>query len=248
MIEVRDLERSYQMGSALVRALKDVSFRIAEGEHVAVVGPSGSGKSTLLNILGCLDRPSAGSYRFDGREVASLSDRELSRLRQFNIGFVFQFFHLLPRLTAVGNVEVPMMFAGVEPAVRRSRARRALESVGLGARLDHRADQLSGGERQRVAIARAIVMGPRILLADEPTGNLDRASAGEVMALLEAMNRDGLTMIVVTHDMAVARRAGRLLRMDDGYLFEQRPDEDRSGAGPLSPRAQSESLPCDLPT
>ncbi|MCP4659748.1 MAG: ABC transporter ATP-binding protein, partial [bacterium] len=182
MIEIAQMWRTYQMGSAAVHALKGVSLAIGEGEHVAVVGPSGSGKSTLLHIVGCLDRPSSGSYRFAGQEVAALDEGELSRLRRYHIGFVFQFFHLLARLTALGNVEVPMLLAGIDRDERRERARRALEAVGLGRRLDHRPDQLSGGERQRVAIARAMVMGPKILLADEPTGNLDRSSAAEVMA------------------------------------------------------------------
>jgi len=218
MIEIAQMWRTYQMGSAAVHALKGVSLTIGEGEHVAVVGPSGSGKSTLLHIIGCLDRPSSGSYRFAGQEVEALDEVDLSRLRRYHIGFVFQFFHLLARLTALGNVEVPMLLAGIDRVERQERARRALEAVGLGRRLDHRPDQLSGGERQRVAIARAMVMGPKILLADEPTGNLDRTSAAEVMELLEAMNADGLTMVVVTHDMAVAQRAGRVLMMDDGEM------------------------------
>jgi putative ABC transport system ATP-binding protein len=221
VIEVQGLTRTFYMGSAAIHALEDVDFGIEAGEHVAVIGPSGSGKSTLLHILGCLDRPTAGSYRFAGREVNALDEAELSRLRRYHIGFVFQFFHLLSRLTAIGNVEVPMLFADVDRDERRERARRALSAVGLAGRLDHRPDQLSGGERQRVAIARAIVMGPRLLLADEPTGNLDRASASEVMALLEDMNREGLTLIVVTHDPEVANRAARVLRMDDGRLVEQ---------------------------
>jgi putative ABC transport system ATP-binding protein len=220
MIEIAELWRSYRMGSAALHALKGVSLGIDEGEHVALVGPSGSGKSTLLHIMGCLDRPSSGSYVFGGREVSRLGEDELSRIRGYHIGFVFQFFHLLSRLTALGNVEVPMLFAGLDKAQRRRRARQALEAVGLGQRLDHRPDQLSGGERQRVAIARAVVMGPRILLADEPTGNLDRSSAEEVMALLESMNANGLTLVVVTHDLAVAERAGRVLRMEDGALVE----------------------------
>ncbi len=220
MINIEQVWRSYRMGDADVHALKGVSMSVEDGEHLALVGPSGSGKSTLLNILGCLDRPSTGSYRFAGTEVSSLGDRQISYLRQHNIGFIFQFFHLLPRLTAMGNVEVPMLFAGVDRRERRRRARASLDAVGLAHRVDHRPDQLSGGERQRVAIARAVVMGPKILLADEPTGNLDRASAEEVMALLESMNMEGLTLIVVTHDMAVAERAGRTLRMDDGEMTE----------------------------
>jgi putative ABC transport system ATP-binding protein len=210
------------MGFEVVHALKGVSLEIAEGDHVAIVGPSGSGKSTLLHILGCLDRPTAGSYRFGGREISALDEEELSRIRGYDIGFVFQFFHLLARLSAIKNVEVPMLFAGVDREERREIATRALKAVGLGHRLDHRPDQLSGGERQRVAIARAMVMGPKMLLADEPTGNLDRSSAKEVMTLLESMNADGLTLIVVTHDMTVAERAGRVIRMDDGEMFEPR--------------------------
>jgi len=220
MISVSNLSRSYRMGNATVHALRQVSFDIAEGDHVAVIGSSGSGKSTLLHILGCLDHPNTGQYRFCGKEVAALDEQELSQLRRYHIGFVFQFFHLLPRLTALGNVEVPMLFAGLEREERRQRARQALTAVGLGARLDHRPDQLSGGERQRVAIARSVVMGPKILLADEPTGNLDRASASEVMGLLEQMNRNGLTMVVVTHDREVAVRARRVFKMDDGELCE----------------------------
>jgi putative ABC transport system ATP-binding protein len=222
LIEVSELSRTYQMGSASVHALRGVSLRIDGGEHVAVVGPSGSGKSTLLHVLGFLDRPTSGSYRFEGREVADLEEAELSLFRRHQVGFIFQFFHLLGRLTALGNVEVPMLFAGVPPDERRERARAALGAVGLSHRLDHRPDQLSGGERQRVAIARSVVMGPQLLLADEPTGNLDRASAVEVMTLLEGMNRDGRTLVVVTHDIAIAERARRMLRMEDGAVVEER--------------------------
>ncbi len=218
MIDLEEVWRTYRVGDSRVDALKGVSLAIGEGEHVALVGPSGSGKSTLLHIVGCLDRPTSGTYRFAGREVGGLSDEERSALRQHSIGFVFQFFHLLARLTAQGNVELPMLFAGVPREERRERAARALERVGLGPRARHRPDQLSGGERQRVAIARAVVMGPKVLLADEPTGNLDRASAEEVMALLEEMNRQGLTLVVVTHDPAIAARAGREVRMVDGEL------------------------------
>ncbi len=220
MIELIDLCRTYRMGSEDVHALNKVTLSIDQGEHIAVVGPSGSGKSTLLNILGCLDRPTSGSHRFSGREVADLGEDELSHLRQRWIGFVFQFFHLLPRLDAVGNVEVPMIFSGVGREERRQRARRALESVGLGHRMRHKPEELSGGERQRVAIARSVVMGPQLLLADEPTGNLDRHSAEEIMELIERMNAEGLTLIVVTHDPAVAKRAGRIIRLEDGRVAE----------------------------
>lgn len=218
MIELVDLCRTYRMGSEDVHALNEVTLQIDQGEHIAVVGPSGSGKSTLLNILGCLDRPTSGSYRFSGREVADLGEAELSLLRQRWIGFVFQFFHLLPRLDAVGNVEVPMIFSGMGREDRRKRARRALEAVGLGHRMAHKPEELSGGERQRVAIARSVVMGPRLLLADEPTGNLDRHSAEEIMELIEEMNAEGLTLIVVTHDPEIARRADRIIRLEDGRV------------------------------
>lgn len=220
MIELINLCRTYRMGSEDVHALNEVTLQIDQGEHIAVVGPSGSGKSTLLNILGCLDRPTSGSYRFSGREVADIGEVELSLLRQRWIGFVFQFFHLLPRLDAVGNVEVPMIFSGVGREERRQRAQRALESVGLKHRFKHRPEELSGGERQRVAIARSVVMSPRLLLADEPTGNLDRHSAEEIMELIERMNAEGLTLIVVTHDPAVAKRAGRIIRLEDGRVAE----------------------------
>ncbi|NOZ96117.1 MAG: ABC transporter ATP-binding protein [Acidobacteria bacterium] len=218
MIQLERISRVYHVGDSEVHALRDVSLEIAGGEHLAIIGPSGSGKSTLMHILGCLDRPSSGSYRFGGREVGALSEEERSHLRQQEIGFVFQFFHLLPRLTAVGNVELPMLFAGVGRRERRRRATEALRAVGLEDRMEHRPDQLSGGQRQRVAIARAVVMEPSLLLADEPTGNLDRASAEEVMELLESMNREGRTLVVVTHDPEVAARARRIVRMSDGEL------------------------------
>jgi putative ABC transport system ATP-binding protein len=222
MIELRDLWRTYHVGDADVHALRDVTLDISEGDYLAVMGPSGSGKSTLLNILGCLDRPTSGRYTFDGRDVSSMPDGERTRLRQSQIGFVFQFFHLLPRLTAQGNVELPMLFAGVPRSERRQRAARALEAVGLSDRVHHRPDQLSGGQRQRVAIARAVVMEPELLLADEPTGNLDRAAAVEVMGLLGAMNEAGQTVVLVTHDPEVGSRARSAVRMDDGAIVERR--------------------------
>jgi len=221
VIELKDLWRTYQVGDSQVHALHGVDLTIGRGDYLAVIGPSGSGKSTLLNILGCLDRPTSGSYFFDSRDVGQLSDVERTKLRQDQIGFVFQFFHLLARLTAQGNVELPMLFAGVSRAERRSKAAEALASVGLEDRAHHRPDQLSGGQRQRVAIARAVVMGPGLVLADEPTGNLDKASAFEVMDLLEAMNRDGQTVVLVTHDPEVAARAKNRVRMDDGDIVER---------------------------
>jgi putative ABC transport system ATP-binding protein len=222
VIELVGVERLYRMGASEVHALRGASVRVNEGEHVALIGPSGSGKSTMLHIIGCLDRPTAGRYLFEGREVGTLEEEERSLLRRHRIGFVFQFFHLLARLSAQGNVELPMLFAGVGRDERRERAAKALAAVGLTARASHRPDQLSGGECQRVAIARAVVMGPAVLLADEPTGNLDRASAAEVMQLLEEMNRAGLTLVVVTHDVAIAERARRIVRLDDGEIVEDR--------------------------
>jgi putative ABC transport system ATP-binding protein len=218
LIVLSDVWRTYQVGDSVVNALKGVSLAIGRGEHVALMGPSGSGKSTLLHIVGCLDRPSRGRYLFEGQDTLDLDEMERSRLRQRKIGFVFQFFHLLSRLTAQGNVELPMLFAGVPRDERRERSRKALESVGLAKRAGHRPDQLSGGERQRVAIARSIVMDPSVILADEPTGNLDRASALEVMDLLESMNAKGLTLIVVTHDPAIAERSRRVVRIADGEI------------------------------
>jgi putative ABC transport system ATP-binding protein len=218
VIELRGVVRDFAVGGRPVHALRGIDFEVPDGEYLSVMGPSGSGKSTLLNILGCLDRPSQGSYRLDGREVAELDDTELSLVRRHKIGFVFQTFHMVPRLTAQGNVELPMVFGGIEGSERSRRAQAALAAVGLAERMDHRPDQLSGGERQRAAIARAVVMGPSLLLADEPTGNLDSASGGEVVALLEKMNASGLTLVVVTHDPALGRRARRQIRMADGAM------------------------------
>jgi putative ABC transport system ATP-binding protein len=222
MISLQNLWRTYRVGDSDVHALRDVSLEILRGDYLAVMGPSGSGKSTLLNILGCLDRPTSGAYSYEGRHVGSLPDSDRTRLRQTEIGFVFQFFHLLPRLTAQGNVELPMLFAGVPRSERRERASSALDSVGLSDRVHHRPDQLSGGQRQRVAIARAVVMEPGLLLADEPTGNLDRAAAVEVMELLGTMNRGGQTVVLVTHDPEVGSRARSAVRMDDGEIVERR--------------------------
>ncbi len=222
MIILKDIWRTYHVGDSDVHALREVDLEIKRGDYIALMGPSGSGKSTLLNILGCLDRPTSGTYHFDGSDIASLSDAERTKLRQSEIGFIFQFFHLLPRLTAQGNVELPMLFAGVARAERRRRASNVLESVGLSDRMHHRPDQLSGGQRQRVAIARAVVMEPGLLLADEPTGNLDRAAAIEVMELLGGMNADGQTVVLVTHDPEVAKRAKTTVRMDDGAIVERR--------------------------
>jgi len=223
MISLAGITRVYEVGGRPVHALRGIDLELPGGDYLAIMGPSGSGKSTLLNILGCLDRPSAGSYRLDGREVSGLDDQELSLVRRHKIGFVFQVFHLVPRLTALENVALPLLFAGVSPRERGERARRALESVGLSERAAHRPDQLSGGERQRVAIARSTVMGPSILLADEPTGNLDTKSGREVIELLERMNADGLTLVVVTHDPNIGRRARRHLGLVDGAAVAGEP-------------------------
>jgi len=230
VIRLEHVSRIFRVGETEVHALDDVSEHVERGEHVAIMGPSGSGKSTLLNVVGCLDRPSSGSYRLDDREVAELDDAALTLARQRMIGFVFQSFHLVPRLTAAENVELPMIFAGVARPERVERVSASLASVGLGGRAEHRPDQLSGGERQRVAIARAMVMRPRVLLADEPTGNLDSVSGRQVLELLERLNREGITLLVVTHDPAVARRAGRILLMTDGRIA-RRVGPEGVGAG-----------------
>ena len=218
MIRLEGISRTYLLGDQPVHALDGVSEHIKAGEHVAIMGPSGSGKSTLLNVVGCLDRPDAGSYFLDGREVGTLSDEELTAVRRDLIGFVFQSFHLVPRLTAAENVELPMVFAGISRGERRRRVAAALAAVDLSPRSDHRPDQLSGGERQRTALARATVMGPRVLLADEPTGNLDTSSGRQILDLLDRMNEDGMTLVVVTHDPSVARRADRIIVLVDGRV------------------------------
>jgi putative ABC transport system ATP-binding protein len=221
VIRLEHVERVFPVGDTEVRALDDVSEHVASGEHVAIMGPSGSGKSTLLNVIGCLDRPTAGRYVLDGREVSGLDDAELTLVRRRVIGFVFQSFHLVPRLTAAENVELPMVFAGVPRDERRARVGTELQAVGLAGRMDHRPDQLSGGERQRVAIARAMVMRPRLLLADEPTGNLDSRSGRQVLELLDRLHAEGLTLVVVTHDTNVARRADRVILMRDGRIIRR---------------------------
>jgi putative ABC transport system ATP-binding protein len=235
VIELERVYRTYTMGEQSLNALDGVSELIEAGDYVAVMGPSGSGKSTLLNILGCLDRPTRGVYRLDGQDVGALSDEELSSIRRHKIGFVFQSFHLIPRLDAAENVAFPMVFAGVPRAERRERVALALDAVGLALRAEHRPGELSGGELQRVAIARAIVMRPRVLLADEPTGNLDTASGRQVMDLLGGLNADGLTLVVVTHDPNVARRANRTLVMRDGRVAQRLSSADLAEPVPLAP-------------
>jgi putative ABC transport system ATP-binding protein len=226
VIALERINRVFQVGDQQVHALRDIDLSVEAGEYLSLMGPSGSGKSTLLNILGLLDRPSAGRYLLDGRDVTGLNDEQQARVRREKIGFVFQFFHLVPRLTAQANVELPMVLGGVAPAERARRAGALLAQYGLADRAHHRPDQLSGGQRQRVAIARATVMQPAVLLADEPTGNLDRASGKEVVQILERLHEHGVTLIVVTHDPELGRRAHRQLSMVDGAI-----DQDRREAG-----------------
>jgi putative ABC transport system ATP-binding protein len=206
------------VGGEEVHALRAVNLEITRGEYLSIMGPSGSGKSTLLNIVGLLDRPNAGTYELDARNVTALTDDELARVRREKIGFVFQFFHLVPRLTAVQNIELPMILAGIDPSQRRPRIERLLAEYGLEERANHRPDQLSGGQCQRVAIARAMSMGPTVVLADEPTGNLDRHTGQEVLSVLERVHHDGGTVVIVTHDPEIGARSHRRLRMLDGAI------------------------------
>ncbi len=219
LIELTGVERVFRLGDSEVHALHELDLRVAPGEYIAVMGPSGSGKSTLLNIVGLLDRPNTGRYLLEGRDVTTLSAEEQARVRSQRIGFVFQSFHLVPRLTAAENVALPMMLAGIAPKERAARVAKALADYGLADRAHHRPDQLSGGQRQRVAIARATIMHPALILADEPTGNLDRATGEEVVRLLEELNARGVTLIVVTHDQALGARARRRVLMQDGAVL-----------------------------
>ena len=218
MIRLTGIARTFLVGGEEVHALRDVNLTITKGEYLSIMGPSGSGKSTLLNIIGLLDRPNAGIYELDGGNVTALSDDELARARREKIGFAFQFFHLVPRLTALQNIELPMVLAGIDPAERRGRLARLLAEYGLEERAGHRPDQLSGGQCQRVAIARAMSMGPTVILADEPTGNLDRHTGQEVLSVLERVHHNGGTVVIVTHDPEIGARSQRRLRMLDGFI------------------------------
>jgi len=226
IIRIEGLERRYDMGGEIVHALRGVSLSISRNEYVAIMGPSGSGKSTMMNVLGCLDTPDAGSYWLNGQEVSKLSDDALARVRNKEIGFVFQTFNLLPRASALHNVELPLVYAGISTTERNERARRALTRVGLGDRMHHRPNELSGGQRQRVAIARALVNQPSILLADEPTGNLDSTTSEEIMAVFAELHREGQTVIMVTHEPDIAEHAERVVTLRDGRVESDRLNQE----------------------
>ena len=223
VIDIENITKDYVMGEEIVRALRGVSLQIRRNEYLAVMGPSGSGKSTLMNMLGCLDTPTSGRYEFNGRNVADMDDDELAAIRNREIGFVFQTFNLLPRATSLRNVELPLIYAGMDPEARQERATQALTDVGLGDRIQHKPNELSGGQRQRVAIARALVNNPSIILADEPTGNLDSKTGEEIMTLLEDLYRRGNTIILVTHERDIAAHARRTIHLRDGVIEMDHP-------------------------
>jgi putative ABC transport system ATP-binding protein len=237
-IELSEITKVYQTGAMDLKVLKGVSFTIDDGEHCAIMGPSGSGKSTLMNVIGCLDTPTDGRYLLDGQDVSTLDENELARVRNRKIGFVFQSYNLVKRTTALDNVQLPMLYAGVPPEERRARAVDALESVGLGDRLDHKPNELSGGQQQRVSIARALVMRPSLILADEPTGALDSRSAVEVMDIFQRLNGElGITVVFVTHEPDIAEYTNRIIRIRDGYLgADERVEGQRNAAAELERR------------
>ncbi|MDO9005012.1 MAG: ABC transporter ATP-binding protein [Aquabacterium sp.] len=228
MIELQNVCRTFTVGDQQVAALRDIDLRIDAAEYISIMGPSGSGKSTMLNMLGLLDRPTSGTYLLDGGNVGDLDDEQQARVRREKIGFVFQSFHLVPRLTAAQNVELPMILAGIPAEERKARVRVLMQNYGLSDRADHKPDQLSGGQRQRVAIARATVMNPTVLLADEPTGNLDRTTGWEVLKLLEGLLEQGITLVVVTHDAEIGARAKRQIHMLDGRIVSDESNQNDS--------------------
>jgi putative ABC transport system ATP-binding protein len=220
LIELIDIKKTYFLDEVPVEVLRGISLEIKEGEYISIMGPSGSGKSTLMHIIGCLDTPTSGIYNFEGVPVHTLDEDKLAEIRKRKVGFVFQNFNLLPRFTAVENVELPMIYAKVPPAERRARAIKLLERLGIGHRINHKPTELSGGERQRVAIARALANDPKIILADEPTGNLDSVSATEILNIFDELHKDGRTIVVVTHDFEVAKRAQKIIRIRDGLIVK----------------------------
>ena len=232
LIDIADIGRKYVIGSETIHALKSVTLQIKKGEFVALMGPSGSGKSTLMNILGCLDTPTRGAYILNGINVSEMTDDELAEVRNKEIGFVFQTFNLLPRSTSLDNVALPLVYAGYSKGERSEMAQKALESVGLGNRVDHKPNELSGGQRQRVAVARALINNPSIILADEPTGNLDTKTSIEIMELLEEIHSNGNTIILVTHEEDIAQHAHRIVRMRDGLIEDDYPNTDIKNVSP----------------
>jgi putative ABC transport system ATP-binding protein len=232
LIDMKGITKIYRMGEEDVQALRGVSVSIEKGEYVAIMGPSGSGKSTLMNLIGCLDTPTDGSYRLNGSEVARMTDDDLAAIRNREIGFVFQTFNLLPRTSAVAQVELPLVYGGVPKRERHDRAVEALHAVGLGDRMSHQPSELSGGQRQRVAVARALINRPSLILADEPTGNLDSKTGADIMALFDTLNRRGNTIVLVTHEEDIAEHARRIVRLLDGRILDDRPNPGRRGTAP----------------